>query len=307
MTDADVDGAHISTLLLTFFFRHMRAVFDKFDNSGGGGILIAQPPLYKAKFEKAEKYLRDDAALQKFLIDKLGARAIYKPADAPPVPPAEFQEMLRAYLKADAAIVNRAKLADEAALRALLLIPEDLSLSGESAAAEAAHRLTDAAGEKSPLVFSARADEARGGFVIGGKRKGDGGEAFVMDEHFLRSGAYKAIRAAADKLREVIVTSAGISLGDKSAQVNSFAAACEWFFEAARAAVSLQRYKGLGEMNPEQLWETTMMPGRRRFLKVRVEDMEVADQLFAELMGDDVAPRRKFISENARAVMNLDV
>ena len=309
MTDADVDGAHISTLLLTFFFRHMRAVFDKFEGKSGDGILIAQPPLYKAKFEKTETYLRDEAALQNFLIDKLGGRARYCPAGGEAVAPAEFQKMLRAYLKADAAIGARANLTDAAVLRAMLSLPCDLALDSEAAAAESARRLADIAGDES-LVLQARASDAHGGFVIRGERRakqGGGGNVFVIDEHFLCGKTYRDIRAAADKLREVALTRADIALGDKSAAVDSFAAACEWFMAAARGAIGLQRYKGLGEMNPSQLWETTMMPGARRFLKVRVEDLEAADQLFSELMGGDVAPRRKFIGDNARAVMNLDV
>lgn len=321
MTDADVDGAHISTLLLTFFFRRMRPLLEE------GCIYLAQPPLYKVRRKKKEKFLLDDREMAQYMSGAALDGASYH-TDGGNGKDANGEQPLAKYAaswwKAKRVIDNYARAMDETALTAMLLIPDSLNLDGEDEAKESAQRLTKAMamlaelrGDKNPPPpVAAGLDEARGLRFLSGRRKGltqglaDAAE-FQISARFLDSADYDVLLAAANELSAVFARPAVIRrMGDKKTterRVGGFAEAMEWLQEQARAEVGVQRFKGLGEMNPEQLWTTTMDPGKRRLVRVLLEDAEEADRVFSMLMGDVVAPRKKFIGENAKYVANLDV
>ncbi|HKW82002.1 MAG TPA: DNA topoisomerase (ATP-hydrolyzing) subunit B [Casimicrobiaceae bacterium] len=301
MTDADVDGSHIRTLLLTFFYRQMLDLVER------GHIYIAQPPLYKAKQGKEETYLKDDHDLKQHLLKVALKGAELRPgSDLPPLSIEALEHVARQYLLAEAVIDRVARLIEPAALHAMLTdLPLDLS-SQEAAAASAA-AIEQAIGDPAITVqarYDAQAELRR--LIIVHTRHGTP-HSTSLDADFLASGDYAQIRTAAGVLRGLIRPGASVQRGDRSAAVASFKEALDWLLDQARNAVSIQRYKGLGEMNPEQLWETTMDPAVRRLLKVQIEDGIASDEIFTTLMGEDVEPRRAFIEGNALGVRNLDI
>jgi DNA gyrase subunit B len=301
MTDADVDGSHIRTLLLTFFYRQMPELIER------GHIYIAQPPLYKAKFGREEVYIKDDHDLKQHLLKVALKGAVLVPgAGRPPLAVETFEHVAREYLLAEAVIDRLARLVDPAAMHALLLGLR-IDLDSEEGALQSASTLQAAIGEADVRV-EARYDpvtETRR-LVIVRVHHGTP-HATAIDADLLASGDYAQIRAAADVLQGLIQPGATVRRGDKQQAVGSFKAALDWLLEEARQSVSIQRYKGLGEMNPEQLWETTMDPAARRLLKVRIEDAIGSEEIFSTLMGELVEPRRAFIETNALGVRNLDV
>ena len=301
MTDADVDGSHIRTLLLTFFYRHMPDLVDR------GHIYIAQPPLYKAKQGKEETYLKDDQELRQYLLRVALKNAEFVPATGQaPLAPAALAEVARKYLLAEAVIERLSRVTDAAVLYAMLN-GVAVDLSSEAAAAQSAQALAAALGDPHVTV-EARYDAATETRRLVVTRMHHGTPHVTgIDADLLGSGDAAEIRKTAAILRDVVHASAVVKRGASQLAVKTFKEALDWLLAQARDAVAIQRYKGLGEMNPEQLWETTMDPQVRRLLKVQIEDAVASEEIFSTLMGEQVEPRRAFIESNALGVRNLDV
>ena len=305
MTDADVDGAHIRTLLLTFFYRQMTDLVER------GHIYIAQPPLYKAKVGKEEQYLKDDLELNQFLLRIALKGAEFRPfAGAEALSDKALGDLARQCLLAQAVVDRNARTIDRRVLEALLAGVQ-LSLASAEEAKSGADRLM-AQIDDPELSVEAFYDERNEEYVLLLKRTHNGRTSqTVLDQHFLDTGDYRQIVRAAE-LQAMVGAGAMVARTDGKGQreevrVGSFREALAWLLDRARANLSIQRYKGLGEMNAEQLWETTMDPKVRRLLKVQIEDAIAADEIFTTLMGEDVEPRRAFIEGNALGVRNLDV
>ncbi|MCC7327545.1 MAG: DNA topoisomerase (ATP-hydrolyzing) subunit B [Burkholderiales bacterium] len=301
MTDADVDGSHIRTLLLTFFYRHMPELIER------GHIYIAQPPLYKAKLGREETYLKDDHELKQYLLRVAMKNAEFAPgAGLPPLAADTFANVAREFLLAEAVIDRLARVTDSAALHAMLG-GLDIDLGSDAAAAQSAQALAAAIGDPE-LTVEPRYDAATETRRLVIRRMHHGTPHLTaIDAEFLGSGDAAQIRAAADVLRDVVQPGAVIKRGERQQAVKTFKEALDWLLMQARDATAIQRYKGLGEMNPEQLWETTMDPKVRRLLRVQIEDAISSDEIFTTLMGEQVEPRRAFIENNALGVRNLDV
>ena len=303
MTDADVDGAHIRTLLLTFFYRQMPELVE------GGHIYIAQPPLYRIKHGKTERYLKDDQALNQFLLTLALENASLIPRQgAPVISGIAFEELARDYLLAESVINRLAHLIDPEVLHALIDSNIELDLSSKSAAEASATTLMAAIGHKSDLLVLARFDEAEECWQLRLERMHHGNlRVFSIDEDFVGGGDYAQLRKTATTLSSLFGPGACVSRAERKQPVSSFGEAIAWLLNEVERGVSKQRYKGLGEMNPEQLWETTMDPKVRRLLKVQIEDVISADEILTTLMGELVEPRRNFIETNALSALNIDV
>jgi DNA gyrase subunit B len=301
MTDADVDGAHIRTLLLTFFYRQMPELVE------GGHIYIAQPPLYKVKHGKTERYIKDDNELNQYLLSlALEGAALTPRAGAPVIDGNALAELAHSYLAAEAIIRRLADFIDSEVLHAVIAHDIALDLGSAEAAQTSAARLRAVLSDK--LQVEAVFDERSERWQLRCARMRHGNlRVSRIDEEFLISGDYAQLRKTASLLAGLIGPDAVIRRNEKSQSVTSFAAAMQWLFAEVERNLTKQRYKGLGEMNPEQLWETTMDPNVRRLLKVQIEDAIAADEIFTTLMGDLVEPRRKFIEENALYARNIDV
>jgi DNA gyrase subunit B len=301
MTDADVDGSHIRTLLLTFFYRQMPELVER------GHIYIAQPPLYKAKQGKQEIYLKDDHELKQYLLKvALNGAELTPGIGVMPLAAQTFENVAREYLLAEAVVERVARVVDPAALYAMLGgVPVELTT--EATATRSAKALQDAIADPEVRVearYDAAAETRR--LVVVRTHHGTP-HLTALDADFLASGDGAQIRAAADVLQGLVRPGAVIRRGDKQQAVKSFKEALDWLLTEARASIATQRYKGLGEMNPEQLWETTMDPTVRRLLRVQIEDLVASEEIFSTLMGEQVEPRRAFIESNALGVRNLDV
>ncbi len=301
MTDADVDGSHIRTLLLTFFYRQMPELVER------GHIYIAQPPLYKVKHGRDERYLKDDHELKEHLL-KLALRD----AQLSPGPDGEtlagdaLAELAREYILAEAVIERLSRLIDRAVLDALLRGAE-LALDNEQAAAASAASISARLLEPG-MTIEPRFDEKNEAWRLVVTRVVHGNQRVsVVDRDFVESGDYAQIRRTAGTLQGLLRAGAYVQRGEQKKPVQEFREAIDWLLEQARSGLSIQRYKGLGEMNPTQLWETTMDPNSRRLLRAQIEDAIAADEIFTTLMGDMVEPRRAFIEANALGVRNLDV
>ena len=301
MTDADVDGSHIRTLLLTFFYRQMPELVER------GHIYIAQPPLYKVKQGKEENYLKDDHELKQHLLKvALKGAALISGTGQPPLAPETFAGVAREYLLADAVIERLARIIEPAALYAVLGGAR-IDLSSEAAASASALALQAAIADSDVRVESRydTASETRRLVVV--RTHHGTPHATAIDSDLIASGDFAQIHAAAAVLQGLILPGAVVKRGEKQQAVKSFKEALDWLLADARGAVTLQRYKGLGEMNPGQLWETTMDPAVRRLLRVQIEDAISSEEIFSTLMGELVEPRRAFIESNALGVRNLDV
>ena len=299
MTDADVDGAHIRTLLLTFFYRQMPELVER------GYIYIAQPPLYKAKAGKQERYLKDEQEKDEFLlglaVDKAkivsGSRTIEG---------AELLKLAKQFLYARNTIAEESRVIDAAVLRALIDI-EPISLDSEANAKAAVAELSGSLhNQEVALEYVAGHD---GGHFVKITRQLHGNVMVsYLDQKFVDSKPYQVLRKTAEQQRGLIgKDGAALYKGEGEPQrVATFEEALDSLLQSAQKGMTIQRYKGLGEMNPEQLWETTMDPAVRRLLKVRIEDAIAADETFVTLMGDEVEPRRAFIETNALVAQNID-
>ena len=315
MTDADVDGSHIRTLLLTFFYRQMPELIER------GYIYIAQPPLYKIKQGREERYLKDDFELDQYMLNLSMMQAALVPArDAEPITGDALAAIARKYVMADAVVERLSRLMDHDTLHELM---DGLALNLDSAdeAQASAERLQAAllknvhqiSRSLAPAVeVTAHADESGEKWHLRIIRHLHGNQKVsIITQDFLKSSDYKVLSDVAQTLRGLVGEGAEVRRGEgdkvRSQPVGSFREAMRWLLADAEKGVSRQRYKGLGEMNAEQLWETTMDVNARRLLKVQIEDAIAADQIFTTLMGDNVEPRRVFIEENALGAQNIDV
>jgi len=309
MTDADVDGSHIRTLLLTFFFRQMRELIDR------GHIFIAQPPLYKIAKGKQHQYLKDDEALNQYLTQAaLENAAIFVNPDAPPINGGALEDLVNRYRAVAATIDRLSRLYAEAVLWQMVF-GEPLSLEDMSEEStvrayceKLGERLLAVAAKGSMYTVVVRKDPERQLYFPVVKLLAHGVESETEYHHeFFSSGEYRSLVELGETLNNLIEEDGYFQRGEKVLPTQNFGEGLDWLMSEARRGYSIQRYKGLGEMNPEQLWETTMDPEVRRMLKVTVEDAIAADQIFTTLMGDQVEPRREFIEKNALSVANLDI
>ena len=301
MTDADVDGAHIRTLLLTFFYRQMPELVE------GGHIYIAQPPLYKIKHGKSERYIKDDNELSQYLLTlALDGAALVPGPGAAAIRGEVLETLARSFLASEAVIRRLGDFIDADVLHALIAHDIELRLDDAPSAQAGADALRRALDTR--LAVEAVWDEKTEGWQLRCEKMHHGNRRMsVIDEDFLVSGDYAQLRKTAVLLAGLVGPEATVRRGEKSQAVSSFAEAMRWLLDEVERNLGKQRYKGLGEMNPEQLWETTMDPKVRRLLKVQIEDAIAADEIFTTLMGDVVEPRRKFIEDNALYAKNIDV
>ncbi|MGB5082151.1 MAG: DNA topoisomerase (ATP-hydrolyzing) subunit B [Burkholderiales bacterium] len=302
MTDADVDGAHIRTLLLTFFYRQMPELVEH------GHVYIAQPPLYKVKVGKQERYFKDDHERAQFMLAQalVGASLIPK-KDAQPIEGKTLEQLAKAYLFGEAVVARASRVIDSEALAALMRgVKVDLS-DAQSAEASALSLKQAMAANGNGVHVNARYDgkNERHQLVIERTYHGNARKS-VLDEDFISSGDYQQLARIAQLLQGLVGPGAVIRREDKEEEISDFPQAMKWLLGEVERGAAIQRYKGLGEMNPEQLWETTMDPKSRRLLKVQIEDGIAADEIFTKLMGDDVEPRRIFIEQNA-LIARLDI
>ncbi len=310
MTDADVDGSHIRTLLLTFFYRQMPELIER------GYIYIAQPPLYKIKKGKQEQYVKDDAALNAMLLSAAINKAqLYVNPEAPPLSGPALEMLANEYMAVMAAIRRLARRYESELLEKMVYMPvlDDVALQNMETVsawfAELVERVN--AGQISgkryeSVVSKAEEDES---FVAKVSKWTHGIVASEQNisRDFFASPEYEHIKSLGQQLDGLLSAGAFVQRGERKESVHSFRQALTWLMDEARRGQSIQRYKGLGEMNPEQLWETTLDPENRRLLRVQIEDAVGADDIFTTLMGDQVEPRRDFIETNALSVSNLDV
>jgi DNA gyrase subunit B len=312
MTDADVDGSHIRTLLLTLFYRQMPELVER------GHIYIAQPPLYKVKHGRDERYLKDDLELNQYMLrHALDGSQLIPAAGAEPISGPALGELARKYLVAEAVIDRLARIIDADALRAIL-DGVQIDLSGETAARDSAELLAKGMARYMPVTSNeapavrARYDERQEKWLLVIERKHHGNiKVSAIDAEFLVSADYRTLVDCALTIAGLIGEGAEVRRGEGERQkiqpVSDFRAVMRWLLAEAGRGVQRQRYKGLGEMNAEQLSETTMDVNARRLLRVQIEDAIAADQIFTTLMGDDVEPRRAFIEQNALVARNIDV
>jgi DNA gyrase subunit B len=309
MTDADVDGSHIRTLLLTFFYRQMPQLIER------GHIYIAQPPLYKVKRGKTEYYVKDDAELNSMLLrTALEDAALYTAPGEQPVTGTALETLATRWMEVASVIQRSSRRYDQRVLEQLIYLPEvtpvnhddfdwltgwgqqlaELLNAQESAVRQYRVRVLPDPATQVPKLIVARHEHG-----------------LVMEKHihreFFESAEYRSIVELSRLLTGLIQPGAYVCKGDLRQEVTSFKQAIQWLLDQARKGQQIQRYKGLGEMNPEQLWETTINPQTRRLIQVRIEDALSANEIFATLMGDQVEPRREFIEKNALAVSNLDI
>jgi DNA gyrase subunit B len=304
-----VDGAHIRTLLLTFFYRQMPELIDR------GYIYIAQPPLYKVKKGKQEQYLKDDQDLNNyFLQSALDNASLHVTADAPPLTGEALESLARDFLAVMASIGRLSLRYDGPLLEKLIYMPkiDEVMIEDESALKQWIDELegrlnTDLSlSESCTLQLINDSDCEDPGILLTRKTHGIGNDKLIPFD-FFNSVEYRKITELGSKLSDLLSEDAYVKRGEKTEEVSSFRQALDWLMDDAKKGQHVQRYKGLGEMNPEQLWETTMNADSRRLLQVSIEDAVAADQIFATLMGDQVEPRRDFIETHALTVENLDV
>ncbi len=309
MTDADVDGSHIRTLLLTFFYRQMVELIER------GHIYIAQPPLYKVKRGKQEFYVKDDAELNEVLLaSALDDAKLHVSPDAPPIQGEPLEKLAHKYMEIKSIIERWGRRYDANVLRAMMWLPEITESDLEDAELfkswcrqlEERLKILNGAGPRYHVSIQKDEDDADTSIVVRRDHHGITTSKTIY-RGFFRSPEYEQIAAIGAELNELVQPGAFVSRGKERTEIDSFPDAIDWFMSQAKKGQHIQRYKGLGEMNPEQLWETTVNPKTRRLMQVRVDDAVAADEIFTTLMGDQVEPRREFIERNALAVENLDV
>jgi len=310
MTDADVDGSHIRTLLLTFFFRQMAQLIER------GHVYIAQPPLYKIAKGKQQQYLKDEAALSEYLTQAaIDNASIHVNEDAPAIAGEALQSLVNQYNTVMATIARLARLYLEPALLAMIkspLLPAD-DLKEEAkvqawADTFATYLNADRVSGSAVYDVLVQFDEERGLFLPVVNETSHGvTRPYHFKYDFFQSAEYKSLVSLGEAVNNLFEENGYVKRGERTKPVTTFDDALEWLMSEAKRGYNIQRYKGLGEMNPDQLWETTMDPDVRRMLQVTIEDAIAADQIFTCLMGDNVEPRREFIEDNALFVENLDV
>ncbi|AKH21104.1 DNA topoisomerase (ATP-hydrolyzing) subunit B [Sedimenticola thiotaurini] len=309
MTDADVDGAHIRTLLLTFFYRQMHELIER------GHVYIAQPPLYKVKKGKQEQYLKDDNDLNAYLLQAaLDNAALHVSKDAPALSGVSLEELSKQHLATMATVKRLAKRYEPSVIEKLIYMPRvtDELIADEAAFSAWLQELNARLNAEQNIsnrfdinVQAATEDQPAQINVIQYVH-GINTESVIPLE-FFNSNDYRRMAEMGEKLDGLLSEGAYIKRGEREYPVQSFSQALDWLLEEAKRGQHIQRYKGLGEMNPDQLWETTMNQESRRLLQVNIEDAVGADEIFTTLMGDQVEPRRDFIERNALTVENLDI
>jgi DNA gyrase subunit B len=307
MTDADVDGAHIRTLLLTFFYRQMKEIIER------GYLYIAQPPLFKVKRGKREWYVKDEAQMNKYLVEQGTARSslivgekrvtgkrlethVYRLND--------FMKYLDTFQRHRQDRVLVKALALHKRLTSGILADKN-QLEQELAAIAETYRSFFLADKDGSMTFEIVEDVSERYKVV--IRTSDEGNPLIVDYDFLTSHNYRELRRYADILEAMGFPPYKIEIDNKQVEVELLADVVDTIINAGKSGLTIQRYKGLGEMNPEQLWETTMDPQRRNFLQVELGDLEEVENMFTTLMGDQVEPRREFIQKHATQVKNLDI
>ncbi len=307
MTDADVDGSHIRTLLLTFFYRQLPEIVEK------GYIYIAQPPLYKVKKGKQEHYVKDDAQLNEYLIQlALDKAQLFTDVSAPPIQGQGLEKLAKLFTEVDGINNRLSRRYDEVFLEQFAymdVISDELKQDQQKLAAWFAkmeQKLTDC---DSKAVYTVELDyKSSNEFsVVVNKRLHAITKTFVLPSTFFNGKDYQKIAQYAEDTAGMFNAGSFMQMGERQQPVSNFKQAFEWMMKEIKKGQHIQRYKGLGEMNPEQLWETTLDSNNRRLLQVRIEDVIAADEIFTTLMGDVVEPRRDFIVKNALDVTNLDV
>ncbi|WP_303908382.1 DNA topoisomerase (ATP-hydrolyzing) subunit B [Thiohalomonas denitrificans] len=308
MTDADIDGSHIRTLLLTFFYRQMPELIER------GHIYIAQPPLYKIKKGKQERYVKDDLELNAYLLSQaIDNTQLFISPDAPPLTGVGLEQLANQYQSVMAGIERLSRRYNSRALQQMITLPslsEEAFRQPEEAEpyfSQLVERLNEQSSEtRYDLRFEREPDGAISAAVVKEWRHGVSTDYTYIAEFFALP-EYRAIRTLGEQLDGLLSEGAFVQRGEKKHPVSTFSEALTWLLEEAKRGQHIQRYKGLGEMNPEQLWETTMFSETRRLLQVRIEDAIATDEIFSTLMGDQVEPRREFIESNALSVSNLDI
>jgi DNA gyrase subunit B len=305
MTDADVDGSHIRTLLLTFFYRQMRELVER------GHVYIGQPPLYKMKQGKQEHYLKDDIELNDYLLARAldDAALVFSP-EAPPLQGPALEQIMRDYMSA---IQTNLRLAQrfDALFLSHLIDSERFSVDWDiEKTTQWSQAVAERLNQSSPASVNYGIDVTPGeeGFDLQLNKFTHGvTESKRIKRDFFLGPEYRLIGRLADTLFGLIQEGAKVIRGKSEQEISSFIQAYDWLMAESRKGRSIQRFKGLGEMNPEQLWDTTVNPETRRLLQVTIEDAVAADQIFTTLMGDEVEPRRNFIERHALDATNLDV
>ena len=309
MTDADVDGSHIRTLLLTFFYRQMPELIER------GHIYIGLPPLYKIKQGKTELYLKDDGALNQYLVNNAVEGAELRPGEAmPPITGVALEKLLLELVAAQEAIARNAYRFDGAVLHAMLELPAPSAALFEHAGTRDAWLLqlqqrlgTAGLGRPQYILRALASDDSHAAALVVERHQHGLSVSQTLPVTLFDAGELRPIGDFARALDGLLQSGASVSRAGKTQPITRFSEAQAWLLDEAKKGRTIQRFKGLGEMNPEQLWDTTVNPETRRLLKVRIEDAVAADQIFATLMGDVVEPRRNFIEDNALRVSNLDV
>lgn len=309
MTDADVDGSHIRTLLLTFFYRQTPELIER------GYIYIAQPPLYKVKRGKQEQYVKDDEALYEYLTQSAMEGAEFFPTkEAPAISAVALEELVLHYRRVEKIIKRHSRRYNGEILRRISYLPQLQSEDFKNQDlihnwAKQLHQSLQQVGGKNQhhqvdVIHNEENENYLPRVVI---RQHGSEHSILLNMEFFLSKDYKELINLGGKLSTLLDEGAVVKRGDKTQTVDSFEQALEWLMDEAKRGQTIQRYKGLGEMNPEQLWETTMDPEVRRMLQVNIEDAVAADEIFTTLMGDNVEPRREFIESNALEAENIDV
>jgi DNA gyrase subunit B len=309
MTDADVDGSHIRTLLLTFFYRQMPELIER------GHIYIAQPPLYKIKKGKQEQYVKDDVELSENLLQAALDGAVLAPGgDIPPLTGKALEDLARNHVAVMALIQRLSRRYDGALLEQLIHLPplDEEWLRNPAGLGEwavtLAGRLNTGSGQRPAYAAAIESGvNGEGHAVVVTRRTHSLERQIRLTAEFFGSTEYASLIRFGARLAGLFDGGAQVRRGERVREARGFREVMDWLVEEARRGQHIQRYKGLGEMNPEQLWETTMDPATRRLLQVRIEDAIAADEIFTTLMGDQVEPRRDFIEQNALDVLNLDV
>lgn len=309
MTDADVDGSHIRTLLLTFFYRQTPELIQR------GYIYIAQPPLYKVKRGKQEQYVKDDDALFEYLTQNALDGAEFFPAkDVPAISSVALEELVRQYRRVEKIIKRNTRRYSAEVLKRILYLPalQHDNFNHEEVISNWAKQLhtgLQQLGSKSHQYAVDVIQNSETGYYMPRVMVTQHGIAhpILLNTEFFLSKDYREIASLGTKLSSLIEEGAMIKRGERTQEVESFEQVLDWLMDEAKRGQTIQRYKGLGEMNPEQLWETTMDPEVRRMLQVNIEDAVAADEIFTTLMGDNVEPRREFIESNALDAENIDV
>jgi DNA gyrase subunit B len=307
MTDADVDGSHIRTLLLTFFYRQMPELIER------GHIYIAQPPLYKVKKGKQERYVKDDEELNRILLDMaLDGAQLMVGAETPAISVEALDALARQYFRVRGVQQRLSRRMEPQVVEELLNLPSlgGADLADPQTMRQWGERLVARLNQQAAVGnrYELQLSEQTNGTAIELSRWLHGNmHTVLLTQEFFASADYRAIADLADKVHDMLGEGAAVWRGERKQEVTSFREVMDWLMAESRRGQSIQRYKGLGEMNPDQLWETTMNPESRRMLRVRIEDAIAADEVFTTLMGDQVEPRRDFIERNALLASNIDV